>query len=188
LQEIFANFVAGLIVLFERPIRVGDIVTVNDITGTVSKIRIRATTITNFDRKELVVPNKEFITSRILNWTLENAVNRIVINVGISYSNDPAVARQVLLKVAGEHPLVLKDPAPVATFDSFGDSSLNLILRAFLPNLDNRVEVIHGLNTEIRSQFAENGIEIPFPQRDINLSSMPPNLQSKIGNPLLGVK
>ena len=88
LQEIFANFVAGLIILFERPLRVGDIVTVDDVTGVVSRVRIRATTITNWDRKEFVVPNKEFITGKLLNWTLSDQVNRIVINVGIAYGSD----------------------------------------------------------------------------------------------------
>ena len=88
LQEIFANFVAGLIILFERPIRVGDVITVGDVTGVVSRIRIRATSITNWDRQEYVVPNKAFITGRLLNWTLSDKVNRIVINVGVAYGSD----------------------------------------------------------------------------------------------------
>ena len=103
LQEIFANFISGLIILFERPIRVGDTVTVGDISGTVSKIRIRATWITGFDRKELVVPNKEFITSRLVNWSLSDAVLRVEIPVGIAYGSDTEKAARVLKQVAARN-------------------------------------------------------------------------------------
>ena len=112
LQEIFANFIAGLIILFERPVRVGDMVTIENVTGVVSRIRIRATTITDSDRKEFIVPNKEFITGRTLNWTLSDTINRIVINVGLAYGSDTELAREILLKAAREHPAVLRDPAP----------------------------------------------------------------------------
>jgi potassium efflux system protein len=169
LQEIFANFVAGLIILIERPIRVGDIVTVDDVSGVVSRIRIRATSITNWDRKEYVVPNKEFITGRLLNWTLSDKINRIVINVGIAYGSDTERARQILLEAANSHPLVLQDPPSVATFEGFGDSALNMVLRAYLPTLDNRLEVIHQLHTSINIAFRAEGIEIPFPQRDLHV-------------------
>ena len=104
LQEIFANFVSGLIILFERPVRVGDVVTIDNITGVVSRIRMRATTITDRDRKELIIPNKEFITGRVLNWTLTDPVNRVVINVGIAYGSDTQRAAEILLKVAKDHP------------------------------------------------------------------------------------
>ena len=172
LQEIVANFVCGLILLFERPIRVGDIVTVDGTTGTVSKIQLRATTIINWDRQELVVPNKNFATGTILNWTLNTTVNRIVIAIGVAYGSDTEKARQILLDVATDHPVVLEDPAPLATFEEFGDSSLNLILRCYLPNMDNRVTILTELNTEIDRRFAEAGIEIPFPQRDLHLRSV----------------
>ncbi len=169
LQEMFANFVAGLIILLERPIRVGDIVTVDDVSGVVSRIRIRATSITNWDRKEYVVPNKEFITGRLLNWTLSDKINRIVINVGISYGSDTERAREILLQAANSHPLILQDPPSVATFEGFGDSALNMVLRAYLPTLDNRLEVIHQLHTSINIAFRAEGIEIPFPQRDLHV-------------------
>lgn len=172
LQEIFANFVAGLIILFERPVRVGDIVTVDDVTGVVSRVRIRATTITNWDRKEFVVPNKEFITGKVLNWTLSDQVNRIVINIGVAYGSDTERARNLLLKIAQSHPLVMKDPAPLASFEGFGDSSLNLVLRAFLPTFENRLNVIHELHTAIYKEFAAAGLEIPFPQRDLHVRSI----------------
>lgn len=172
LQEMFANFVAGLIILLERPIRVGDIVTVDEVTGVVSKIRIRATSITNWDRKEYVVPNKEFITGRLLNWTLSDKVNRVMVNVGVAYGSDTELACQLLLKAAQDHALVLKDPTPVAVFEGFGDSTLNLTLRAFLPSLDHRLQVIHELHTAIDRSFRKAGLEIAFPQRDLHIRTV----------------
>jgi len=185
LQEIFANFVAGLIILFERPLRVGDIVTVDDVTGVVSRVRIRATTITNWDRKEFVVPNKEFITGKLLNWTLSDQMNRIVINVGIAYGSDTESARNLLLKIAREHPLLLADPAPAACFEAFGDSSLSLVLRAFLPTFENRLNVIHELHTAIHREFTSAGIEIPFPQRDLHVRSIGSDCRLGVSQPLV---
>jgi potassium efflux system protein len=181
LQEIFANFISGLIILFERPIRVGDIVTVDDVSGTVSRIRIRATMITDFDRKELVVPNKEFITGRLLNWTLSDPVNRICLNVGIAYGSDIEKARALLLEVAAETPGVLKEPVPIASFESFGDSALNLVLRCCLPNpdLENRLAAIHALNTKIHDTFRAEGIDIAFPQLDLHVRSNPVGLYQR---------
>jgi potassium efflux system protein len=173
LQEIFANFVSGLIILFERPIRVGDVVTVDDVSGVVSRVRIRATTITNWDRKEYVIPNKEFITGRLLNWTLTDKVNRIVINVGVAYGTDTEQARQIMLKICREHPQILADPPTEVSLEGFGDSALNFVVRTFLPNLDNRLEVIHQLHTEINRAFRDAGIEIAFPQRDLHIRTMP---------------
>ncbi|TWU41394.1 Miniconductance mechanosensitive channel MscM precursor [Novipirellula aureliae] len=173
LQEIFANFVAGLIILIERPIRVGDIVTVDEVTGVVSRIRIRATSITNWDRKEYVVPNKEFITGRLLNWTLSDKVNRIVIEVGVAYGSDTERARQILLQTANSHPLTLDDPASVATFEGFGDSTLKMVLKTYLASFDHRVETIHQLHTEINKAFQAEGIEIAFPQCDLHVRSFP---------------
>ncbi|HWB07974.1 MAG TPA: mechanosensitive ion channel domain-containing protein [Pirellulales bacterium] len=181
LQEIFANFISGLIILCERPIRVGDIVTVDDVSGTVSRIRIRATMITDFDRKELVVPNKEFITGRLLNWTLSDPVNRICLNVGIAYGSDIEKARSLLLQVAAETPGVLKEPAPIASFESFGDSALNLVLRVCLPNpdLENRLAAIHALNTKIHDTFRAEGIDIAFPQLDLHVHGNPAGLYQR---------
>ena len=135
LQEIVANFISGLIILFERPIRVGDLVTVGGVDGAVTRIQIRATTITNWDRKEYLVPNKEFITGHLMNWTLSNPINRVVITVGVAYGSDTQKARELLLKVAGEHPIVMEDPAPLATFEGFGDNALNLVLRCLFTQL-----------------------------------------------------
>jgi potassium efflux system protein len=169
LQEIVANFVCGIILLFERPIRVGDIVTIDQVDGRVSRIQMRATTITNWDRKELVVPNKQFITGTLMNWTLSSETIRIVIPVGVAYGSDIRRAREILLKVADEHPLVLDDPAPAAIFHQFGDSTLDLNLRCFLPSMENRSATITDLHLAIDDCFKEAGIEIAFPQLDLHL-------------------
>lgn len=169
LQEIFANFVSGLILLIERPIRVGDIITVDEITGIVSRIRMRATTITNWDRKEYIVPNRDFITGKLLNWTLTDSVNRVTITVGVAYGTDTNQATELAMKILKDHPLILEDPAPSITFESFGDSTLNLILRAYLPDLENRLLSVHQIHTAIHEQFNAAGIEIAFPQRDVHL-------------------
>ncbi len=171
LQEIFANFVAGLIILFERPIRVGDVVTIGDVSGIVSRIRIRATTITNWDKQEYIVPNKEFITGRLLNWTLSDTTNRIVLQVGVAYGSDTALARKLLLESADEHPLILKEPKPTATFDAFGDSALNFTLRVYLPEVPIRLDVVNDLHAAVDQKFRAAGIEIAFPQRDIHIRS-----------------
>jgi potassium efflux system protein len=171
LQEVVANFVCGLLLLFEQPVRVGDVVTVENVTGTVTRIRMRATTITNWDRQELMVPNKALITNSVLNWTLTATTNRVVISVGVAYGSNTDEATQILLDVAAAHPLILEEPAPLASFEGFADSSLTLVLRAYLPSLDNRLKTITELHAEIDKRFAEAGIEIAFPQRDLHLRS-----------------
>ncbi len=186
LQEIFANFVSGLILLFEQPIRVGDVVTVDGVTGTVSRIRIRATTIVNWDRQELIVPNKDMITGKLLNWTLSDTTNRIVINVGVAYGCDVGRACEVIAGVCDSHENVLKDPPPVVTFEGFGDSSLNIVVRAYLQNLDYRLNTIHEMHHRIYRALADNGIEIPFPQRDLHIRSLAAPLVDLVrgdGNP-----
>lgn len=169
MQEVIANFVCGLILLFERPIRIGDVVTVEGTTGTVTRLHMRATTITNWDRQDFVVPNKTLITGTILNWTLSASLNRILIPVGVAYGTDTEAACRILLGAAADHPCVMDDPAPAATFEQFADSSLNLVLRAYLPDLDNRLGTITELHTEINKRFAAAGIEIAFPQQDIHI-------------------
>lgn len=173
LQEIFANFVSGLILLVERPVRLGDIVTVENVTGHITRIQMRATTITDWDMRELVVPNKEFITSRVMNWTLSSTTARMSITVGVAYGTDPDLVRGLLLKVAQHNPNVLKEPAPHALFDQFGDSTLNFILRVYMVSLDVYIQVRHSLHTEISKEFEQMGIEIAFPQRDIHIRSGP---------------
>jgi potassium efflux system protein len=174
LQEIVANFICGLIVLFERPFRVGDTVTIGEINGTVSRIRIRATTILDWDRKELIVPNKEFITGRLINWSLSDPISRFKINVGIAYGSDTELAEKLLLKVLNENPMVLKDPKPSAYFMGFGDNSLNFELRLFINNIDNRLPVQHDLHKAIDREFRKAGIVIAFPQRDVHFDADSP--------------
>ena len=173
LQEIFANFVAGLIILFERPIRLGDVVTIAGIDGKVTQIRIRATTIRQFNSRELIVPNKEFITGQLVNWTLSDNVLRVEVPVGIAYGSDTELARDLLLKAARENRRVLEEPGPVAVFDNFADSSLAFILRAHVGSIDDLVPARDELHFAIDKSFREAGIEIAFPQSDIHIRSMP---------------
>ncbi|MBN1554875.1 MAG: mechanosensitive ion channel [Phycisphaerae bacterium] len=174
LQEIFANFVSGLIILFERPVRLGDTVTIGDTVGTVSRLRIRATTITDWDRKETIVPNKEFITGRLMNWTLSDKVLRLILRVGIAYGSDTELAEQLLLRVAKEHSLVLHDPPPVVVFTEFGDNALQFELRVFFRGVNHYLEVWHGLNMAVDKAFRQAGVTIAFPQRDTHLDTLKP--------------
>jgi potassium efflux system protein len=173
LQEIFANFISGLIILFERPIRVGDVVTVGTVNGTVSKIRTRATWITAFDRRELLVPNKEFVTQQLINWSLSDSTLRVDIPVGIAYGSDTARAVAVLESVARSHPKVISDPPPQVLFLAFGDSSLGFELRVFLASIEEFQRVKHELFMAVDAAFREAGIEIAFPQRDLHIRSIP---------------
>ena len=174
LQEIIANFICGLIILFERPIRVGDFVTVgesggNDSTGTVTRIRIRATTLLTRDRQELLVPNKEFITGRLLNWSLTDETVRIILPVGIAYGSDVKTAMALILQAARENENVLEEPEPSVTFESFGDSSLTVNLRCFLESVTYRLETTSQLHEAINEKLIAANIEIAFPQRDVHL-------------------
>jgi len=171
LQEIFANFVSGLILLFERPIRVGDTVTVGEVTGTVTRIHMRATTIVTWDRTELIVPNREFITSQLVNWTLSDSVLRVIIKVGIAYGSDINKAEELLRKVASELPDVLDEPAPRIVFTQFGDSTLDFELRVFVTDPELFRTISHPLNSAIDREFRAAGIEIAFPQRELHIRS-----------------
>ena len=172
LQEIFANFVSGLILLFERPIRVGDTVTVGTVTGTVSRIRIRATTIVDWDQKELVVPNREFVTGQVVNWTLSDNILRTIIRVGVAYGSDTRLATELLYNVAHENQSVLSEPEPFVVFKQFGESTLDFELRCFVPSLTAFRTIAHELNTAIDDAFKAHNIEIAFPQRDLHIRSV----------------
>jgi potassium efflux system protein len=171
LQEIFANFMSGLIMLFERPVRIGDTVTIGDLSGTVSRMRMRATTITDWDNKEIIVPNKMFITDRLINWTLSDPITRVIIPVGIAYGSDTNLAYRVICETAEQNPIVLEEPQYQVFFLGFGESSLNFELRVFVRDLGDRLRVRHELHMAINKAFAENDIEIPFPQRDLHVRS-----------------
>lgn len=176
LQEIFANFISGLILLLERPIRIGDTVTIGDINGTVSRIRMRATTITDWNLKELVVPNKEFITGQLINWSLSDPTIRLIIPVGVAYGSDVEAVRRTLLRIAHADPSILDEPEPRVIFMGFGESSLDFELRVFLPSIDYFVGCRDTLNTAIEREFRKAGLEIPFPQRDLHVRSWTPEL------------
>ncbi len=174
LQEIVANFISGIIILFERPIRVGDVVTVGNTDGVVTRIQIRATTIRNWDRKELLVPNKEFITGRLLNWTLSDQITRVIVSVGVAYGSDVEKAMDLMVEAAQEQECVLEDPEPRVTFEEFGDSALILRVRAYLPSIDYRITTISGLHKAINQKFNEAGISIAFPQMDVHFDTSQP--------------
>lgn len=171
LQEIVANFVSGMIILFERPVRVGDTVTVNDLSGTISRIQIRATTIVDWDNREILVPNKSFITEHVVNWTLSDPVTRLVMKVGIAYGSDTTLAHKLMMEVVKKNPMVLDNPAPTVFFLGFGDSSLDFEVRIFVSELTKRMLVMHELHMTINRVFEEHKIEIPFPQRDLHIRS-----------------
>ena len=172
LQNIVNNFVSGLILLFERPVKTGDWIVVGNTEGYVKRIRIRATQIQTFDRADVIVPNSELISGQVTNWMLHDPRGRARIPVGVAYGSDTQKVKETLLKVAHDHPEVINDdsaPAPKVLFRQFGDSSLDFELRCYIKNIDERLNVISDLNFAIDAAFRENGIQIPFPQRDVHL-------------------
>lgn len=189
MQEIFGNFVSGIIILFERPVRVGDMVTIGSFNGTVSKIRIRATTLIDNDRKEVIVPNKAFITERVVNWALTSSMTRLVITVGVAYGSDLELVKRLLLQAAEENDAVLKDPAPAAYFLTFGASTLDHELRVYVGQLSDRIRTIDALNRRIDELFMANNIEIAFNQLDIFIKNQATNEEVKWGTePFVPVK
>ncbi|MDV3439251.1 mechanosensitive channel MscK [Pseudomonas otitidis] len=172
LQEIFANFISGLIILFERPVRIGDVVTIGNLSGTVSKIRIRATTITDFDHKEIIVPNKTFITGQLINWSLSDTVTRVTLKLGVAYGSDLELVRKLLLQAAQENVRVLKEPAPSVYFLTFGESTLDHELRIHVRDLGDRNPATDEINRFIDREFAKHGIDIAFRQVDVYVKNL----------------
>lgn len=171
LQKIIANFVSGLIILFERPIRIGDYVTIGDQSGTVSRIKIRATTLNDLDNLEILIPNEAVISERVTNWTLSNSITRLMVPVGIAYGSDTDRARDLMMETVKAQTKVLASPQPQVLFMGFGDSSLDFEIRVFLRSFEERVPMRHLLHTEINKTLEKAGISIPFPQRDLNIVS-----------------
>ncbi len=171
LQAIVNNFVAGLILAFERPIQVGDTIEVNTLLGRVTRIGIRASTLRTYDGSEVIVPNAEFISGQVVNWTLTDVTKRQHLPFGVAYGTDPELVINVVSEVARNNPLVLPEPEPFVIFKGFGDSSLDFELRAWC-NFNDGLQVMTQLNVGINRVLAENGIEIPFPQRDLHLRSV----------------
>jgi potassium-dependent mechanosensitive channel len=173
LQAIVSNFVSGLILLTERPIRVGDWIVVGNEQGYVRKISVRSTEIETFERASVIVPNSDLITGTVKNWTHFNNLGRISVPVGISYSSDPQAVRELLLDIANNHPKILRSPGPSVFFLEFGDSALQFELRGFVADVNQAFGVRSELHFEIFRRFREAGVEIPFPQRDIHIKSAP---------------
>jgi len=190
LQEVVSNFVCGIILLLERPIRIGDTVTVAGTSGRVDRINIRATTIVNFDNQSMIVPNREFITGNLVNWTYRDKVIRVPIRLGVAYGTDPDKVVDLLQGIALADADVLRNPVPSAQMESFGDSALMFALYAFVPDPSLMGRVRHRLCTEIHRRFAEEDIQIPFPIHELHLNRIPEELtkalQSSKPGTLLG--
>ncbi len=174
LQEIFANFMSGLIILFERPMRMGDVITIGGMSGVVSKIRMRATTITDWDRKELIVPNKEFITGRLQNWTLSDQILRVVVQLNLAFEADIGAALGHMLAAANKHPNVMRDPAPQAALCSFNNSVLNFELRVFVPGIGVMGNVQHDLHAAIHDALLAANIPLARTLNDTLLTNVTP--------------
>ena len=172
MQEIFANFISGIMILFERPVRIGDTITIGNLSGTVSKIRIRATTITDFDRKDIIVPNKTFITGQLINWSLTDTITRVTLKLGVDYGSDLDLVKHLLLKAAQENPRVLKDPEPHVYFLNFGQSTLDHELRMHVRDLGDRNPVIDEVNRFINREFKNHSINISFQQMEVYLKNL----------------
>ena len=187
LQEIFANFVSGLIILFERPVRIGDVVTIGNLSGTVSRIRIRATTITDFDRKEIIVPNKVFVTDQLINWSLSDTVTRVIIKIGVAYETDLDLARKLMLQAVQDNPRVMRDPAPIVLFLGISASTFDHELRFHVRELGDRNPSTDEVLNRIVLSFREHNIEMAFNQLDVfvkNMNGQEQQLLSTQSNPL----
>src|SRR5262245_7170863 len=179
LQSIVSNFVSGLILLAERPIRVGDSIVVKGEEGYVRRISVRATEIETFDRASVIIPNSDLITGVVKNWTHGNPTGRIIVKLGVGYGSDPDLVRETLLAIARDHPLVLDKPPPRAFLVAFGDSALQFELRCVVGHVDNGLPVKSDLHFEILRRFRAAGIEMPNPQYDVRILGTPDNLDGK---------
>ncbi|MBR9989860.1 MAG: mechanosensitive ion channel [Gemmatimonadetes bacterium] len=174
LQNVVSNFVSGLILLFERPVRVGDTVIVADEWGTITKIGLRSTIMVTLDQSEMIVPNTDLVSEKVVNWTLTNPTARIIMEVGVAYGTDIPKVLRILTEASVAHDATLEEPPAQALFMGFGDSSLDFELRVWVREIRNRLEVRSVILTEIQRRFNEAGIEIPFPQRDLHVRSVDP--------------
>ncbi len=171
LQNIASNFIAGIILLFERPIKIGDRISVGETTGDVQEIKIRSTTVITPDNIAIIVPNSDFISARVINWSYEDPRIRLHLPVGVAYRSDVGQVKQLLLQAARSHPLVLPHPEPDVGFTAFGDSSLQFDLLFWVEEAKGGVRVLSDLRFRIHHLFKESGIEMPFPQREVHLKT-----------------
>jgi potassium-dependent mechanosensitive channel len=172
LQNVVNNFASGLILLFERPVRVGDTVVVDGVWGTIQKIGLRSTVMVTFDQSEMIVPNADLVSEKVTNWTLSNPTARINLPVGVAYGSPISQVLEILIESAFAHEAVLKEPPPEALFVGFGDSSLDFELRVWVGNIRRRLQVQSTVLTEVEQRLSQAGIEIPFPQRDLHVRSI----------------
>jgi potassium efflux system protein len=179
LQEIFANFISGLIILFEKPIRIGDTVTIRDLTGSVTKINTRATTISDWDRKEIIVPNKAFITEQFINWSLSDSVTRVVLTVPAPSDANSEEVTKVLLQAAEHCSLVIDNPAPEAFLVDLQAGIQIFELRIYAAEMNHRMPLRHEIHQLILQGFREHGIELPFPPFQMRLDSLGGQRSSK---------
>ena len=186
LQSIVNNFVSGLILLFERPIKVGDWIVTPSGEGTVKRISVRSTVIETFDRSSIIVPNSELISSAVMNWTHKNKIGRIKVPVGVSYKSDPETVRDILLKCANDHPMIVKYPEPFVVWQDFGASSLDFEIRAYLADISKGLAVRTELRFAIFKALKEAGIEIPYPQQDVYVKSWPDDGVAPVAKPQVG--
>ena len=172
MQSIVNNFVSGLILLAERPIKVGDWIVVGEDQGLVHSISVRATVIETFDRSNVIIPNSQLILQTVRNWTLHNNTGRISISVGVPYESDAERVRDILLEAARAHPQVLSTPEPFVLFKDFGDNALQFVLLAYIANVTGHNVVQTDLRFAILKAFRANGIEFPYPQTDVHFSDL----------------
>ncbi|MGW8312170.1 MAG: mechanosensitive ion channel family protein [Desulfuromonadales bacterium] len=181
LQNIVNNFVSGLVLLFERPVKVGDTINIDQQWGTINKIGLRSTVVETLDRSEIIVPNSDLISQKVTNWTLSSNISRVILTVGVAYGSNLTRVLSILDTVGKEHPDVLSEPAPNAIFTGFGDSSIDFELRVWISDISKRLKVRSELGQAVDAHFREAGVSIPFPQRDLHLRSIETNLQSMLG-------
>jgi len=182
LQTIVNNFVSGLILLFERPVRIGDYIEIQGLWGEIKKIGLRATTVETFDRADIVIPNSDLVGNQVTNWTRTNRLVRLTIPVGVAYGSDVPLVMKILLECSHENPSVMSSPEPQVLFRGFGDSSLDFELRVFLSDIDYRLIAQSEILQEIDREFRLNDVEIPFPQRDLHLRSIEPPVTEAISS------
>jgi small-conductance mechanosensitive channel len=182
LQNVVNDFVSGLILIFERPVQVGDTVEVGALTGRITTIGMRTSRIRTYGGSEVIVPNGELVSNQVINWTLSDKERRLEIVVGVAYASDPDQVSAILYEVAKAEEEVMNEPEPIVVFEAFGDSALQFRLYAWIADFDQGLTVRSKLTTAINNALLQAGIEIPFPQRDLHVRSIAPGIVAPPGN------
>ena len=179
LQNIFNNLVSGIILVFEKPLEVGDTIEVGQLIGVVKKIGIRASTVRTFDGSKVIVPNGNLVSNELINWTHSDFQRRLIVKVGVAYGTDPNEVIKILLGVAKKNKNLLEDPEPYVLFREFGDSALSFELRCYTENHD-WLMILSDLHVKVNEAINKAGMVIPFPQRDLHIKSMEPNIVKSV--------